>query len=242
MPKPKHIFFDLDDTLTPSRTLMKAEHVPLFVGLCKEKDVVVVSGAQESQMKKQLPPEATGLYFLLTQNGNRALAKDGSLLWSEQFTRAQETAIYAFIKKVHDEIGLLVRDENNLVEHRGSQISYSLIGHDEDRQTKRTFDPHATKRKEILAAHSEDVASLKSLGVEVTIGGTTCLDLFLLGKNKGFHVPRLIEYLGWKKEDSIYIGDALEPGRNDESMIGVIPTHAVKDPDETFSFIQSDLL
>jgi phosphomannomutase len=238
---PKHVFFDLDDTLTPSRTQMTAEHTRLFVELCNEKDVIVVSGAQESQMKKQLPPEANGLYFILSQNGNHAISKDGKTIWSEGFSPEQVRAIDTFIKSIHDELALNVRDEKNLVEYRGSQISYSLIGHDEDREIKKGFDPRGARRKAILAAHAKDIEHLSSLGIEVTVGGTTCLDIYLLGKNKGFHIPRLIEQQEWSKEDSLYVGDALEQGRNDESVIGVIPTHAVKDPDDTFVFIKQML-
>ncbi len=57
---PSHIFFDLDDTLTPSRSPMKPEHIPLFLELCGKKDVIVISGAQESQMVQQLPTESAG--------------------------------------------------------------------------------------------------------------------------------------------------------------------------------------
>jgi len=239
---PKHIFFDLDDTLTPSRTPMTLEHTRLFVDLCNRRDVIVVSGAQESQMKKQLPPDASGLYYILSQNGNHAIGKDATTLWKEGFSHKQVEAIMSFIQRIHDELRLEVKDENNLVENRGSQISYSLIGHDEDRAVKKAFDPGGPKRKAILAEHKTDVEQLRAEGIEVTVGGTTCLDIFLLGKNKGFHVPRLIEHEGWTKEESLYVGDALEPGRNDESVIGVIPTHQVKDPDDTFTFIQNNLL
>ncbi len=238
---PAHIFFDLDDTLTPSRSPMSAGHTPVFVELCDRKDVIVISGAQESQMDKQLPQECAGHLYRLTQNGNHAVAPDGSLLWSERFSNEQEEAVYAFIKQVHDEIALTVKDEQNLVEHRGSQISYSLIGHDEAREIKKAFDPDASKRKAILADHAADVERLRTLGIEITAGGTTCLDIFLLGKNKGFHVANLIEKMGWKREDCVYVGDAIEPGRNDESVIGVIPTHSVSGPDDTFIFIKQML-
>lgn len=238
---PQHIFFDLDDTLTPSRSPMQAEHIPLFLSLCAQKDVIVISGAQESQMKKQLPLESDGHVYRLTQNGNHAIAPDGSVLWSERFSKEQEDAVYAFIKDVHDEIALDVNNEENLVEHRGSQISYSLIGHDEEREIKKAFDPDASLRKNILASHHDDVERLKGLGIEITAGGTTCLDIFLLGKNKGFHVANLIERMGWSKDDSVYVGDAIEPGRNDESVIGVIETHPVRDPDDTFIFINKML-
>jgi phosphomannomutase len=236
-----HFFFDLDDTLTESRTTMVPHHIEQFLSLCFAHDVIVISGAQDSQMQKQIPASARGLYYRLTQNGNHAVAPDGSILWSERFTNEQETAIDAFITEVHDALALTVKDESNLVEHRGSQISYSLIGHDEDREIKKAFDPDASKRKAILVQHAQTVAELEKLGIEITAGGTTCFDIFQKGMNKGYHVQNLITKQGWNKGDCIYVGDAIEPGRNDESVIGVIETYSVKNPDDTFAFIDQHL-
>ena len=64
----------------------------------------------------------------------------------------------------------------------------------------------------------------------------------LEGKHKGFNIAQFLNYQGWRKDDCIYIGDALFPGGNDAAVIGVIPTHAVKDDVETFEFIKSQLL
>lgn len=239
---PKHVFFDMDDTLTKSKTLMAPEHAPLFRSLCGKKDVIIVSGQDIDNIRRQIPTECDGLYFVLTQNGNHALAKDGSVLWSRDFSNEQKTLIYEFANELKKELHLEVKDENDLIEDRGSQISYSLIGHHEDLQKKREFDPGAKKRIAILEDHSSWVTKLRDASIEVAAGGTTCFDFMLLGCNKGSNVLRLTEREGWKKEDSLYVGDALEPGRNDETVIGVIPTHAVKDPDETFGFIKSNLL
>ncbi|MBI5470567.1 HAD-IIB family hydrolase [Candidatus Kaiserbacteria bacterium] len=235
---PKHLFFDLDGTLTPSRSHMLLEQVPLFEALCSTCDVIVVSGAQESQMRKQLP-EKNIRYYMLTQNGNHALTPDGAVLWSERFTRVQKDAAIHFIETVRDEIKLEVSDKDDLVEDRGSQISYSLIGHDEKSELKRAFDPDGSKRREILGRHILGIEKLSDAGIEVTVGGTTCLDMFLKGKNKGYHVNRLIERMHWNKNECLYIGDALAPGMNDESVIGVIPTKPVRNPDETFEYIAS---
>lgn len=234
---PKHIFLDLDDTLTPSRSAMRAEHVPLFERLCDRFDVIVVTGARESQMMRQLPASAAGKYFKLSQNGNHATDRDGSVLWSERFTAEQVRLILDFISRIQNEIGLDVSNEHDLVENRGSQISYSLIGHSEIIDKKQAFDPDGSYRRDLLARHAAELRDLAAAGIEITIGGTTCLDIFLLGKNKGFHVPRLIEHEGWKREESIYFGDALAPGRNDETVIGVIPTKSVTGPDQTFEII-----
>ena len=74
--------------------------------------------------------------------------------------------------------------------------------------------------------------------MQVKIGGTTCFDYTAEGKNKGFFVPKLIETMDWNKDESIYFGDALFPGGNDESVIGVIDTQAVVDPADTLSTLQ----
>lgn len=235
----KHVFFDMDDTLTLSKSVMDEEHVPLFIALCEKSDVIVVSGQDEKNIRRQVPH---GSYYLLTQNGNHAIGKDNSVLWHEEFSQEQKDAIHSFIKTVHDELALDVKDENDLVEDRGSQISYSLIGHHEDVPKKKAFDPDASKRIQIMRERAAEIGALKKLGVEMSAAGTTCFDIMLLGRNKGFNVARLIEREGWSKNDSLYVGDALEPGRNDESVIGVVPTHAVKDHNETFRFIKENLL
>ena len=69
----EHIFFDLDNTLMLSRTVMKAEHQPLFKTLCDKKDVIVVSGAQALQIETQIPGSIGTQFYVLGQTGNQAL-------------------------------------------------------------------------------------------------------------------------------------------------------------------------
>ena len=236
---PKHVFFDLDNTLMMSRTEMAATDRPLFKELCDKKDVIVVSGAEESQIKTQIPDSIGAKYFVLGQTGNHAVDTSGNTLWQESFTDQQTAEIIDFIETLKREFNLQVKDPGDLVENRGAQISYSPIGHHEALQKKYDFDPGANLRKKKIAEHQEDIARLHTLGVDVVPGGTTCFDFFLRGKNKGFNVARLIEAKGWKKEESVYVGDALFPGGNDETVIGVIPTHAVKNPTETFEYVKT---
>jgi phosphomannomutase len=238
----KHIFFDLDGTLTRSRTLMAVQHQPLFKRLCESRDVVVVTGGQISQIRKQVPESFDGMYYALSQSGNYAVGKDGTILWSEKFSPQQEAAIHAFIRTVHDEEKLQVTDENDLVEDRGSQISYSLIGHHEDVSKKEAFDPGAKKRLAIIKKHSKEVQNLRQIGADVRPGGTTTFDFTIAGKHKGFNIARLIQHEGWQKDECVYVGDALFAGGNDETVIGVIPTHTVNDANETFDLIKNDVL
>lgn len=238
---PKHFFFDLDNTLTPSKALLLERHLPVFLTLCERADVIVVSGHGEKDIRKHLLPQTAGKYHILGQNGNYAETREGKLLWNRSLTQDRKDATLAFIEKAKAHVDLVVNDENDLIEDRDSQIAYSLIGHHEDSEKKKAFDPLHTKRLTLLSEMADDVQLLREAGVEVRSGGTTVLDFFELGKNKGFNVAAFIRELQWNTHECLYFGDALFPGGNDETVIGVISTQAVDGPDETFNFISKML-
>ena len=242
---PKHLFFDLDNTLTPSKSLILEAHVPILKYMCEHVDVVVVSGHGEYDIRRHLRLELDGLYYILGQNGNRAITKDGGILWNRSLSPDQKTAIELFIEWSRDDLrqsGMVaeVRDEDDIVEDRDSQIAFSLIGHHEDKPKKDAFDPDFKKRRQILtdAVANGEMKKLTDAGVEARIGGTTNIDFFQLGCNKGHNVSEFLKSMRWRDEACLYIGDALFPGGNDETVVGVIPTHAVKDYNETYVFLR----
>ena len=238
----KHFFFDLDNTLTPSKSLIEAAHVPILKQLAERADVIVVSGHGEADIRSHLTEALHGHFYTLGQNGNRAVTKEGEILWNNSLKKEQRDAILAFIAKARALLDYKVRDENDIIEDRDSQIAFSLIGHHEDKAKKDAFDPRHEIRFKLLTDLAADVEILKAANVEVRIGGTTNLDFFEYGKNKGYNVNLFIEKMGWNKSDCIYIGDALFPGGNDETVVGVIETHPVKDHNETYSYLSSILL
>ena len=243
----KHFFFDLDNTLTPSKSHIESAHVPLLQKLCERAHVVVVSGHGEQDIRKHLAPVSD--FFVLGQNGNRAVLKDGTVLWNRALSVDKKAAALAFITEAREELkrtGVVteVQNENDIVEDRESQIAFSLIGHHLDQSLKNAFDPDFMKRRTLMAAMTKGGA-LKRLndgGVEARIAGTTNIDLFELGKNKGFNVGAFIEKMSWPKDECRYSGDARCPGGNDETVVGVIPTQPVKDYRDTYAFIQANLL
>lgn len=237
---PKHFFFDLDNTLTRSRSHITPEHATILRRLSERADVIVVSGGRRSQIQNQLDPEVAGNYYVLGQNGNEAVHKDGTELWMQKPSDDQKAAIVELAEKMKAHLALLVKDEHDLIEDRGCSIAYSTIGHHEDVSKKEAYDPDHAKRLAMLEHFKADVISLREKhGIEVRTGGTTCLDFFLAGKNKGSNITAFLPAMNWEKQDCLYIGDALFPGGNDETVIGVIPTKAVKNPDETFAYLSS---
>jgi HAD superfamily hydrolase (TIGR01484 family) len=160
------------------------------------------------------------------QNGNHVVHGE-QVLWCEYLTALEIAEIEAHIASLRR--AWKVPDENDLVENRGSQVSYSIYGHHAPVPIKEAFDPNQAKRRTLLAEHP-----LHSNTIEVKIAGTTCLDYFRKGCNKGHNVARLIEHEGWAKDDCIYFGDAIYPGGNDETVYGVIETQGVQNPQDTY--------
>jgi phosphomannomutase len=223
----KHLFFDMDGTITPSRSAMKESMRALLSTLGK--DIIVVSGARVSQIQTQLGGVEA---YALGQNGNHALDPSGNTLWEEFLPDTERAVITAHIAALMECHGKSVLNPHDLVEDRGAQISYSLTGHNEDLAIKKVFDPDQVIRKSLLAKvpfHSETV--------DVKIGGTTCFDYFEKGKHKGSNVARLLQHTGWEPDSCIYFGDALYEGGNDASVIGVIDTIPVEDDSHTHALL-----
>ena len=237
----KHFFFDLDNTLARSKSCVAPEHIPLFRALSDVHDTIVVSGQSGALIADHMTSALNGTYFVLGQNGNEARAKDDSIIWYHPLTSEQRTAVMVFLKKVREHITFPIVDENDLVDDRGCEIAYSLIGHHRPIEIKEAFDPDFSLRQKILAELASDVEVLREADVEVRAGGTTVFDIFALGKNKGNNIKEFVALMQWSIEDCLYIGDALMPGGNDETVVGIIPTHAVKEYHETFAFIANEL-
>lgn len=233
---PKYIFFDLDNTLTRSRSPITKEMTVLLKKLSAKHEVLVVSGAEAKQIETQLGKNLTGTYWSMGQNGNRCIDKKGKLIWENKMDWIQKFEVLNYVHTVVTKKLFPNKNVHDLVSDRGCQISYSLIGHNEKIETKEQFDPTQIKRLQLLKRFP-----FKSKNVDVKIGGTTCLDFFIKGKTKGNNVGLLCKEMKWKKSDCLYVGDALFKNGNDETVIGVIPTRSVRDPKETEDVIREIL-
>jgi HAD superfamily hydrolase (TIGR01484 family) len=187
---------------------------------------IIVSGSTNSQIRKQINDLPA---FYLGQNGNHAIDAHHQDLWLHALTEREKQNIYEHISRVRPLITHAVPHESDLVEDRGSQISFSIYGHNAPVAAKRACDPNFSIRKSLLAAHP-----FSSDTVEVKMGGTTCLDYFKKGFHKGRNVHALIERMGWDPNACVYFGDALFPGGNDETVHGVISTVSVMDEEDTY--------
>lgn len=218
----KHLFFDMDGTITPSRSKISSEMKEFLDSLSQS--IGIISGSHNDQMHFQID----GLPVIrMGQNGNHVIHHEHGELWNEPLTEEQKSEIMKHAQMVWDMCTHSVPDYNDIFEDRGAQISMSLYGHHADPIYKKEFDGDFRKRKALL-----EKLPFESETLEVKLGGSTCLDYFPKGKNKGFNIDRLISHNNWQKEHCIFFGDALFPGGNDETVIGVIETVQVDNPED----------
>jgi len=228
MTKYKHLFFDMDETVAPARQPILPEMFNLLSSLTQ--DIIIVSGQYADKIAWQsnnLPA------YRLGQNGNEAFDVEGNELWNTPLAENHRTEIMAHINKLVSTFALELNEEWNPIEDRGGQITFSPIGNTAPVELKKAYDPDRSIRLGMMKTvpfESEDLV--------VKIGGSTSLDYIHKERHKGTNVQKLIDLKGWNKDECVYFGDGLYPGGNDEAVIGVIETIAVKDNLDTYVKLQ----
>lgn len=220
----KHLFFDLDNTLTQHKGRMEDDMHELLQALPHNK--VIVSGTTIAQIELQtrnLP------LFRLAHSGNLAIDLAGTALWNDELTESECGTIFDSIISILKVWDPDIKEPASRIQKQGSQITFSLLPRDAAPEIKSGFDPDKKKRIELLN-------SIKHLteGMEIFIAGSTSFDCNLKGKNKAYNIERFIAYMKWNKEECLFFGDAFFSGGNDECVKGVIDIVEVADPKETY--------
>jgi phosphomannomutase len=224
----KHLFFDMDKTIAPARQPILREMHELLSSL--PHDIVIVSG----QLLEKIDWQSAALRaYYLGNNGNHANDPDNIELWkNDDLPEHQKQEIHNHINELLAVIEETPNPDWNPIEDRGSQITFSPVGNTAPHEIKGVYDPDRTKRMALL-----DSIPFESEEVMLKLGGSTSFDYFPKNGHKGVNVARLIEHMGWNKDECVYYGDGLCPGGNDELVIGVIDTVPVEDHLDTYNKI-----
>ena len=219
MPKYKHLFFDMDQTIAPARQPILPEMFEYLTSL--PHDLAIVSG---QEVEKIIWQSKNLKAFRLGQNGNHAVDLDGVPLWNVPLEDHHRTEILDHISEVIEILEHEINHDWNPIEDRGAQITFSPIGNTAPVELKKAYDPDRRKRESLL-----EKIPFASKELIVKIGGSTSLDYIHKDRHKGTNVQKLIDLMHWDNADCVYFGDGLYPGGNDEAVIGVIETIPVDD-------------
>jgi HAD superfamily hydrolase (TIGR01484 family) len=239
----KLIVFDLDGTLAESKSAVDPAMSGLLHDLLAIVKVAIISGGGWPQFEKQvvakLPhDERLTQLSLLPTCGTKfyQYSGDWKKLYEEDFTRDQRDKILSSLHKALAEAGYKVAKVwGEVIEDRGSQITFSALGQKAPLEGKNKWDPDYVKRKKIKAILDKLIPQFS-----VRIGGSTSIDITKPGIDKAYGIGKLRDLLHISLKEMIYIGDALFPGGNDypaeKAGVDCIP---VKGPEQTKQVIKT---
>jgi len=239
----KLIVFDLDGTLAESKAPLDKEMATLLGVLLEVVKVAVISGGAWEQFEKQVLPHLPNdqrlkNLFLLPTCGTKFFRRNGCWkeLYSEDFTSDQKAKIIGALKEAMDSSGIeFGKHWGEVIEDRGSQITFSALGQQAPLDEKKRWDPRFGKRKKIKSI-------LDPLLPEFTVnlGGSTSIDVTRPGIDKAYGIRKLRDILDIGIPEMIFVGDALFPGGNDypAKQAGVTSIE-VRDPHEAKRVIEA---
>jgi HAD superfamily hydrolase (TIGR01484 family) len=241
----KLIVFDLDGTLAPSKSSLAPRTAALLRDLLNIIKVAVISGGAWAQFQKQLladlPQDADLVNLsLLPTCGTKFLQYNGTWteLYSEDLSTEQRQKIIASLDKAAGEAGYrAAKVWGDVIEDRGSQVTFSALGQQAPLAEKEKWDPDFAKRKKITSILETLIPEFS-----VRMGGATSIDVTKPGIDKAYGIGKLRDTLHISLAEMIYIGDALFPGGNDypAQQAGVVSI-PVKGPEDTNLVIETIL-
>ncbi len=243
----KLIIFDLDGTLALSKSLMDSEMALLLLELLKEKSVAVISGGGFPQFEKQFlkalnaeSKQADFSKLFIFPTCSTSFYRYNSEAWEKVYENVlrpeEKEKIFSAFQQVFQETGYVHPEKTygEVIEDRNSQITFSALGQSAPLELKETFDPTTEKRKKLQEHLQEKLPEFS-----VRIGGSTSLDVTKKGIDKAYGISKIQEQLSFKKEEMLFLGDALFPGGNDYPVISTgVDCMQVKDPEETKEIIR----
>jgi HAD superfamily hydrolase (TIGR01484 family) len=218
----KLIAFDLDDTLAITKSPISDRMGDLLVRLLEKYEVCIISGGNFEQFKKQVvdrleasPQQLRNLHLMPTC-GTRyfrydEVTSEWKKIYAEGLTEEQKQRTIAALKEGAQKLGYWTAEPwGEIIEDRESQITFSALGQKAPAEEKYKWDPDGVKKHAI-----RDYAAPLLTDLEVRVGGTTSVDVTMIGVDKAYGMKKLIEALAISKDEILFVGDKLEEGGND---------------------------
>lgn len=225
MANKKVIVSDLDGTLAPSKSTISKEMAEVIGYVLSRIKIAVVSGGAFPQFEKQFlsqltcGPEKLKNLSIFPTNGSACYVYDENRktwkeLYEEKLTVAERKKIITALNDAIKELKMdLSGSYGEVIEDRGSQVTFSGRGQSAPLTTKQTWDPDLIKRNKII-----DILKKKIPEFDCRTGGISSIDITRKGIDKAYAIKKIKDMFQVKDEEMIYLGDALYKGGNDESV------------------------
>ena len=243
-PDARVLAFDLDGTLAESKSAITPRMAGLLDRLMDEVQVCVISGGAFPQFQAQVldhldaTAEQLARLNLMPTNGTRYyLFRDGAWreIYAEDLPEQTKRKVIDVLTEGARTLGLWEEHTwGDIIEDRGSQITFSALGQQAPVAEKTAWDPDGTKKERLRAWAAERLP-----GLEVRSGGSTSVDVTAEGIDKAYGMRKLMTELDVEKADILFVGDRLDPQGNDHPVQAMgIRSVPVKSWQDTADFVE----
>lgn len=246
MRTPKLVAFDLDDTLAPSKSAIDPRIGDLLLALSDRVEVAIISGGQLQQFRTQvverLPETHAGRlerFHLMPTCGTQyyRIAPDGiRTVYALALSEDEKQRALAAVEEEARRLGLWESEPwGDILEDRGSQITFSALGQSAPLDAKVAWDPTGEKKNTL-----RDAVAARIPDLEVRSGGSTSVDITYRGIDKAYGMNKLASETGIALDDMLFVGDRLDEHGNDYPVLAMgVRCHAVEGWEDTAEFLES---
>ncbi len=240
------VVFDLDGTLAESKTMIDSEMAVLLNSLLETHHIAIITGGSHNQITKQFlvgltaPDELLHKVHLFPTCGARCYQYNETG-WQERYANhltdeEKERIISAFARVfIAVEYQHPAELYGEVIEDRGTQITFSAIGQEAPADKKRLWNEQYNKLRLDMRNSLQELLPK----FDVRVGGMTSIDVTKKGINKFYGIKKIEELLNIPIDRMVFVGDDLGPGGNDEPVKqSGIHTVAVQHPEETKNLLR----
>jgi HAD superfamily hydrolase (TIGR01484 family) len=242
-PEARVLAFDLDGTLAESKSPITQRMAGLLGRLLEEAEDCVISGGAFEQFQKQVlahltatPEELDRLHLMPTCGTRYYRWREGGWyeVYAEDLSEPVKKHVIEVLTQGAKSLGLWEdKTWGDIIEDRGSQITFSALGQAAPVDAKAVWDPDGAK-KELLRAYAAE----RLPDLEVRSGGSTSVDVTAEGIDKAYGMRKLMAQLGIGMDDILFVGDRLDEQGNDYPVKAMgIRCVAVSSWEDTADFV-----
>jgi len=219
--------FDVDGTLTPSRSSMDPEFQTFFLDFVKSREVYLVSGSDYPKTIEQVGEEiCMNVDGVFSCAGNQMFIR-GKELYRHDLKLSDSQR--AFLTTLLNKSPFMPKTGRH-IEERIGLVNLSIVGRGATRNQRMEYVKYDMENKE------RDYIRLQikmNTDLDCSIAGETGIDIYLQGHDKG----QIVDQIG---TDIIFFGDRCDAKGNDYPLAKVAEmVYNVKSWKDTYSILQS---
>jgi phosphomannomutase len=229
----KRFIFDVDGTLTPSRSKINSEFLDWFLDFCDREKVWLVTGSDYPKTLEQLGKElCEKVVTVYNCSGNDVFFK-GKRVNTKSFEPPKE--LYDLMHGWLQSSSFPLRTGNHIEERRGT-INFSIVGRNCTLGERKLYIKHdeATRERESIALQ----INMEFPTITAAVGGETGIDIYRKGGDKS----QILDDFDAPYSEIYFFGDRMEQGGNDYPLSVHLKSKqvfAVKDWKDTWEILKT---